>query len=111
MGDVGLPLVRVGPGGEFGYMPTWSRLASDYLAAALPLGLQVRRCEEPRRPSPLVRDDGTDLYDGIRPPDHVPGDPPNIWSLHALATTATNAAWRGKPAAIIWHFQATKLSA
>jgi ubiquinone/menaquinone biosynthesis C-methylase UbiE len=105
IGDIGLPLVRVGPGGEVGYMPTWSRLASDYLAAALPLGLQVRRCEEPRRPSPLVGDDGTDLYDGVRPPDHLPGDPPNIWSLHARATAATNAAWRDQPAAIIWHFQ------
>jgi ubiquinone/menaquinone biosynthesis C-methylase UbiE len=105
IGDIGLPLVRVGPGGELGYMPIWSRFASDYLAAALPLGLQVRRCEEPRRPSPLVGDDGTDLHDGVRPPDHVPGSPPNIWSLHALATAATNAAWRGKPVAIIWHFQ------
>jgi SAM-dependent methyltransferase len=105
IGDIGLPLVRVGPGGELGYMPIWSRLASDYLAAALPLSLQVRRCEEPRRQSPLVGDDGTDRYDGVRPPDHVPGDPPNIWSLHARATAATNAAWRGKPVAIIWHFQ------
>jgi hypothetical protein len=102
---VALPLVRVGPGGELGYMPIWSRLASDYLVAALPLGLQVRRCEEPRRQSPLVGEDGTDLYDGVRPPDHAPGDPPNIWSLHARATAATKAAWRGKPAAIIWHFQ------
>jgi hypothetical protein len=105
IGDIGLPLVRVGPNGELGYMPVWARLASDYLAVALPLGLQVRRCEEPRRPSPLYGDDGTDLYDGVRPPDHVPGDPPNIWSLHALAVAATNAAWRGSPAAIVWHFQ------
>ena len=65
----------------------------------------LRGCEEPRRPSPLVGDDGTDLYDGVRPPDPVPGSPPNIWSLHAPATAATNAAWRGKPAAIIWHVQ------
>jgi SAM-dependent methyltransferase len=105
IGDISLPLVRVGPGGELGYMPIWSRLASDYLAAALPLGLQVRRCEEPRRPFPMVGEDGTDLFDGVRPPDHIPGDPPDIWSLHALAPAATNAAWRGKPAAIIWHFQ------
>jgi ubiquinone/menaquinone biosynthesis C-methylase UbiE len=105
IGDIGLPLVRVGPDGELGYMPIWSRLASDYLAAALPLGLEVRRCEEPRRPSPLFGDDGTDLYDGARPPAHAPGDPPNVWSLHALATAATNAAWRGNPAAIVWHFQ------
>jgi ubiquinone/menaquinone biosynthesis C-methylase UbiE len=106
--DIGLPLVRIAPGGEPVYMPVWARLPSDYLAAALPLGLQVRRCEEPRRPSPLVGEDGTDLYDGVRPPDHVPGSPPNIWSLHALATAATNAAWRGNPAAIIWHFELSK---
>jgi SAM-dependent methyltransferase len=105
IGDIGLPLVRVGPGGEVGYMPISSRLASDYLAAALPLGLQVRRCVEPRRPSPLVGEDGTDLHDGIRHPAHVPGDPPSIWSLHALAPAATNAAWRGTPAVIVWHFQ------
>ena len=97
IGDIGPPLVRVGPGCEFGYMPIWSRLASEYVAAALPHGLQVRRCEEPRRPSLLVGDDGTDLYDGVRPPDHAPGNPPNIWSLHALATAATNAAWRDLP--------------
>ena len=105
IGDIGLPLVRIGRDGEIGYMPVWSRLASDYLAAALPLGLQVRRCEEPRRPSPLVGDDGTDVYDGERPPDHVPGDPPDIWRLHARAIAATNAAWRDNPAAIVWHFQ------
>jgi ubiquinone/menaquinone biosynthesis C-methylase UbiE len=105
IGDIGLPLVKIAPDGTFGYMPTWSRLASDYLAAALPLGLQVRRCEEPRRPSPLVNDDGTHLYDGAPPPEHVAGKPPNIWALHRFCTAATNAAYRGNPAAIIWHFQ------
>ena len=68
IGDIGLPLVRTAPDGTFGYMPAWSRLASDYLAAALPLGLQVRRCEEPRRPSPIVGDDGTDPWDGAPSP-------------------------------------------
>jgi ubiquinone/menaquinone biosynthesis C-methylase UbiE len=105
IGDIGLPLVRIGPDGNVGYMPIWSRLASDYLAAALPLGLQVRRCEEPRRPSPLVDDDGTDFYDGAPAPAHVPGSPPNIWALHRFCAAATNAAYRGNPAAIIWHFQ------
>jgi hypothetical protein len=85
-------------------MPTYARRASDYLAAALPLGLEVRRCEEPRRPSPLVADDGTSLH-GAPPPEHVQGDPPNIWALHRFAPAATNAAYSGKPAAIIWHFQ------
>ena len=105
IGDIGLPLVRVGPHGECGYMPVYSRLASDYLAAALPLGLQVRRCEEPRRPSPLYSDDGTDLHEGARPADRVPGEPPNIWSLNVVDPAATNAAWRGSPVAIVWRFQ------
>jgi ubiquinone/menaquinone biosynthesis C-methylase UbiE len=105
IGDIGLPLVRIAPDGEFVYMPVYSRLASDYLAAALPLGLQVRRCEEPRRPSPLIDDEGVDLYDGVPAPEHIPGKPPNIWSLHRFCPAATNAAWQGKPAAIIWHFQ------
>jgi hypothetical protein len=88
--------VKIGPEGELGYMASYARLASDYLAAALPLGLQVRRCEAPRRPSPLVGVDGTDLYDGIRPPDHVPGNPPNIWALHRFCPAATNAAWSAR---------------
>jgi ubiquinone/menaquinone biosynthesis C-methylase UbiE len=104
IGDIGLPLVKRTPEGGFGYMPTYARLASDYLAAALPLGLQVRRCEEPRRPSPLVDDAGRSLR-GDEPPEHVPEDPPNIWPLHRFAAAATNAAWRANPAAIVWNFQ------
>ena len=100
IGDIALPLVKTASDGTSGYMPIWSRLASDYLAAALPLGLQVRRCEEPRRPSPLIGDDDTEAS-----PEHVPGNPPNIWALHPYCADATNAAWRGEPAAIIWHFQ------
>jgi ubiquinone/menaquinone biosynthesis C-methylase UbiE len=103
--DIGLPVVKVGREGENGYMPIYARLASDYLAAALPLGLRVRRCEEPRRPTPLIGDDGTDLHDDAPSPEHVPGDPPNIWALHPFATAATNAAYHGTPVAIIWHFQ------
>jgi SAM-dependent methyltransferase len=105
VGDIGLPLVRRGAGGSFRYMSTWSRPASDYLAAALPLGLAVRRCEEPRRPAPIIADDGTDPYDGSPAPEHVPGEAPNIWALHAHAVAAANAAWRGTAAAIVWHFQ------
>jgi ubiquinone/menaquinone biosynthesis C-methylase UbiE len=104
-GDIGLPLVRRAPDGTFGYMPVYARLASDYLAAALPLGLEVRRCEEPRVPSPVIDGEGIDVYDGVAAPPHVPGNPPNIWSLHPLCIDATNAAYRGKPLAIIWHFQ------
>jgi SAM-dependent methyltransferase len=103
--DIGLPVVKAGPDGRPGYMPIWSRLTSDYLAAALPLGLQVLRCEEPRRPFPLVDDGDVRSETGDVFPDHVSGAPPNIWALHRWCTAATNAAYRGNPAAIIWHFQ------
>ncbi|HMI99981.1 MAG TPA: class I SAM-dependent methyltransferase [Gaiellaceae bacterium] len=99
-----LPVVKAGPDGSPGYMPIWSRLTSDYLAAALPLGLEVRRCEEPRRPSPLVDSSGVDIHGG-EAQDHVPGAPPNIWALHRWCPAATNAAYRDKPLVIIWHFQ------
>lgn len=102
---IGLPVVKAGHDARPGYMPIWSRLTSDYLAAALPLGLQVRRCEEPRRPFPLVDDGGVPSATGDEFPEHVRGAPPNIWALHRWCTAATNAAYRGNPAAIIWHFQ------
>jgi ubiquinone/menaquinone biosynthesis C-methylase UbiE len=102
---VGLPMPSVDAEGRRGCMPVWQRRASDYLAAALPLGFEVRRCEEPRRPSPLVRDDGASVTDTGPPPDHAPDEAPNIWALHPYAVDATNAAYRDLPAAIIWHFQ------
>ncbi|HEY1318908.1 MAG TPA: class I SAM-dependent methyltransferase [Streptosporangiaceae bacterium] len=98
LGYFGSPVVKALPGGEFGYLPHRNRLTSDYLAAALPLGLQVRRCEEPRRPHLLI--------DPATTPDTLPaGEPPDIWSLHSWCPAATNAAYRDNPAAIIWHFQ------
>ena len=102
--DIALPVVKARPDGSLGYMPTKSRLTSEYLAAAIPLGLQVRRCEEPRVPSPLV-DAGGDSIHGGPDPEHVPGEPPNIWALHRWCPAATNAAYRGKPSSIILHFQ------
>jgi len=105
IGDIGLPLVRVGADGSFGYMPVWSRLASDYLAAALPLGFQVLRCEEPRVPWPTLDEEGRTIHDGERLPPQDPNDAPYTWALHAEAIEATNAAFRGKPSSIIWHFQ------
>lgn len=102
---VGLPVIKAGPDGRPGYMPIRTRLASDYIAAALPLGLQVRRCEEPRRPFPLVDDGDVRSATGDVFPDHVPGAPPNIWALHRWCTAATNAAYRDNPAVVVWHFQ------
>jgi ubiquinone/menaquinone biosynthesis C-methylase UbiE len=110
IGDIGLPVVfdadeLDGPEDELGYIPVYPRLASDYLAAALPLGFQVRRCEEPRVPWPLLDEEGRTIHDGERVPPQDPDESPYIWALHAEAIDATNAASRGKPSSIIWHFQ------
>ncbi len=102
---VALPVVRIGPGGGPGFIPSRTRLTSEYLQAALPLGLQVRRCEEPRRPSPMVDRTGTPLGDSEPIARYVAGEVPDIWSLHRWCPVAANAAYRDTPAAIIWHFQ------
>jgi SAM-dependent methyltransferase len=103
--DAIAPVVFDLPNGELAYLPAYARLASDYLGAALPLGFRVLGCEEPRVPSPLLDDEGRSLHDGERLPPQDPSEPPCTWALHAEAIDATNAAWRGKPAAIVWHFQ------
>jgi SAM-dependent methyltransferase len=105
IGDIGFPVLDRGPDGELGYIPVYPRLPSEYLAAALPLGLEVLRCEQPRVPCPLLDDEGRTLHDGERVPPQDPAEPPYIWSLHAEAIEATNAAWRGKPSSIIWEFR------
>ena len=102
---VGLPMPGTDTDGRPVYVPVWQRRVSDYLAAALPLGFEVRRCEEPRRPSPLVRPDGSSATDDGPPPEHDPAAAPDIWALHAFAAEATNAAYRDVPVAIIWHYQ------
>lgn len=94
------PIVMTGPDGRPGYLPHVNRKPGDYLRAALPLGLQVRRCEEPRLPEPYVDPD-------YHPPieDMLPDGPPNIWWLHHWFPAATNAALRDEPVALILHFQ------
>jgi hypothetical protein len=98
-------VVDVNPHGDFGYIPVYPRVASEYLAAALPLGFRVLGCDEPRVPSPLLDEEGRTVGDGERLPPQDPDGAPWIWGLHAEAIDATNAAWRGKPSSIIWHFQ------
>jgi ubiquinone/menaquinone biosynthesis C-methylase UbiE len=99
-GYVGPPVAVRTSNGGLGVLPHWNRLTSDYLAAALPLGLQVRRCVEPRRPAPLIDPDAKPAIE-----DLTADDPPSIWDLHTLCPAATNAAYHDNPAAIIWHFQ------
>jgi SAM-dependent methyltransferase len=104
MATIALPVVKNGADSRPGFIPSRVRLTSEYLGAALPLGLQVRRCEEPRRPSPFVDQTGTPPSDPA-PIGRYIGGIPDIWSLHPWCPEATNATYRGTPAAIIWHFQ------
>ncbi|GAA1602071.1 methyltransferase domain-containing protein [Catellatospora bangladeshensis] len=73
-----------GPDGRRELLPAGRFLAGDYLNAAVPLGLRVLRCEEPRwTPSPWAG-----------------GPQARQWCPEAAA-----AAYEATPAAIIWHFQ------
>jgi SAM-dependent methyltransferase len=92
------PVVEPLPGGDFGYLPHRNHRTSEYLAAAIPLGLQVLSCEEPCLPDPAVDP-------GVRPPDVPVDHPSDIWSLQKWCPQAANACYRGTPVVIIWHFR------
>ena len=85
-----------GPAGEPCIVATYRHPPGDYLRAALSLGLQVRRCEEP-------------TATGTR--GSLPGPAPDIgdwwdwpWSLMDYLPSAAQATAR-RPSLIIWHFQ------
>jgi SAM-dependent methyltransferase len=92
------PVVMELPGGEFGYLPHRFHHPSDYLAAALPLGFEVRGCAEPRLPSPAIDPDAA-------PPSAPPAHPSDIWSRWPWCPAAVNAVYQDSPILIIWHFQ------
>lgn len=72
------------PGGGLALLPASRYVASDYLTAALSLGLQPLGCAEPRwLPSP-----------------HAGGPLARRW-----CPGAADAAYAATPAAIIWHFE------
>jgi SAM-dependent methyltransferase len=75
-----------GPDGVFRLLPAGRYLASDYLAAALPVGLTPIGCEEPPWP----------------PSPWAGGPQARQWCQQAAA-----AAYEATPAAIIWQFQKT----
>jgi len=86
-----------GPAGEPGLAPTYRHSTGDYLRAALPVGLRVRRCEEPR---PALPD-----QPASPPEETIPGEWADWpWTLLPLIPAATHAAW-DKPSTIVWHFQ------
>ncbi len=89
----------VGPDGHPARIASYRHLTGDYLRAAIPLGLQVRGCEEPRlvgsMPEPLPPDAPLD-------PGPWQGWP---WTLRDLIPQATWAAVAHRPVTVIWHFQ------
>jgi hypothetical protein len=86
-----------GPAGEPGLTPTHRHSTGDYLRAALPVGLRVRRCEEPR-PAPADR--------VATPPEEITvGDWTDWpWTLLPLIPAESSAAW-DKRSTLVWHFQ------
>ncbi len=95
-----IPSVRSGDGRP-GRLSAHRHLVGDYLRAALPVGLRVRRCEEPplpasTRPGPS---EGTDTLGEPGPWELWP------WCLAGMVPEAARAANAGAPAQIIWHFQ------
>ncbi|GIF21456.1 SAM-dependent methyltransferase [Actinoplanes tereljensis] len=83
--------------GEPQLIPSYRHRASDYVNAALPRRLELRRFEEPRTPGPEVRD-------GL--PDDLTTGPWDVWpwSLMELAPAAIAAAASGVPSVALWHF-------
>jgi ubiquinone/menaquinone biosynthesis C-methylase UbiE len=85
-----------GPAGEPLIAPSYRHQLGDYLRPALSLGLQVKRCEEPR----VVSADG---------PPAEPATEIGDWqdwpfSLMGYLPSAERAAG-GRPHLVIWHFQ------
>ena len=85
-----------GPAGQPCITATYRHQLGDYLRPALSVGLEVRRCEEPRA-VPLVRrpsEPATEIGDWQDWP----------FSLMDYLPSAARAAG-GRPSLVIWHFQ------
>jgi ubiquinone/menaquinone biosynthesis C-methylase UbiE len=92
-----MPHVRTADG-EPRLIPSHRYRAADYLGAALPVGFEVRRCEEPARAivrsiEPMTEQIRTEEWD-LWP-----------WSLMEIVPAATAAAATRTPAAMLWHLQ------
>src|ERR1700735_1921488 len=90
-------MVQALPGGGYGYLPHYNRFTSEYLAAALPLGFQVRHCEE-------LRAGWSDPNEAPPPVRILPEPPSDIWTLQDWCPVATKATRNGDPILIFWHF-------
>jgi SAM-dependent methyltransferase len=83
-----------GPNGRPARLVSYRHLVGDYLRAALAVGLQPRRCVEPRAASEQRPRTAT-----IGPWEVWP------WCLGDLVPEATQAANAGHPVMVIWDFQ------
>ena len=84
---------RRGPDGTPSMLTEYHRPLSEYLAAALPLGFQVRQCAEPTRPP---------LCFGFAPPSL----PTRLsWDLVYWCQEAAAAVHNDSPVLVIWDFQ------
>lgn len=92
-----VPPVRL-PDGTRGRLTSYRHPTGDYLRAALPVGLQVRRCEEPLPAKPST----AQIPSGRREPGPWELWP---WCLADLVPEAAEAANEGTPVEVIWHFQ------
>lgn len=86
---------RPGPDGRPALLTEYHRPLSAYLSAALPLGFQVRHCEEPCRPRHSLDADAA--------PDPLPTH--MSWDLLHWCPEASAAALDESPVAVVWHFQ------
>ena len=90
----------LGSDGEPGFVKATRHTPGDFLRAALPVGLQVRSCEEPGLPSHDARSRAPN------PPADITVGPWHEWpwTLLPLVPAAAQAAW-AVPAVIVWHFE------
>jgi SAM-dependent methyltransferase len=93
-----VPRVR-SASGEPGLLTGYRHRAGDYLNAALPLGLQVRRYDELGQPGRADDPAGLPETFDVGPWDAWP------WSLLEIVPAAVDAAWAGTPSTLIWQFQ------
>ncbi|HEY0001209.1 MAG TPA: class I SAM-dependent methyltransferase, partial [Actinoplanes sp.] len=94
-----VPHVRTADG-DPRLLPQHPHRISDYLGAALPQGLELRRCEEPRPKTSGAAPADEPL--ALGPPSPWDTWP---WSLMAMTPAATRAAWGGAPGVLLLHFQ------
>ncbi|MCA5892615.1 class I SAM-dependent methyltransferase [Isoptericola sp. NEAU-Y5] len=109
------PLVE-GADGTFGYIPNWYHATSEYLQAALPVGLAPRFCREyagggaddvdEGREFTARADGGAGGFDPDAPTEVADRTrPPDVWEMMTWVEAAAGAAYAESPVLIVWDFE------